>query len=112
MMKGKNIYTNMDTYKEEKKAELTRLEKEQEYFNSLPENYRLAEIFHEMHCHYNHTDECAWYYENWNDNPLRYEHTNYLKKANRFIAVAGKNGIDTAKLLDIFSEIRPLKYPF
>jgi hypothetical protein len=93
---------------EQKKAELVELEKKQELFNSLPENLRLAEILHKIQCHSNHADGCGWYYEKWGQIPLGYAHAEYIKRANKFIWVSKKYGVDAATLLKIFSEIEIL----
>ena len=65
----------------EAEKELKALREEQK----LPNNIKLATALHEIMCHYNHTDGCGWYYENWN--VMGYIRMEYLKKANTILKV-------------------------
>jgi len=59
------------------RAELLKYEKD------TPDDIKLAELLHSKQCHWNHTDGCSWYYENW-DNP-DYTKQKYLDKARKIL---------------------------
>lgn len=51
---------------------------------STEEAKELAEYLHGKQCHYNHIDECGWYYsENWNDHSRK----RYLNRATKLLLV-------------------------
>jgi hypothetical protein len=67
MDNSKNI-TKLQREIEERELKIGKLKEGQEAFDALPENYKLAEKIHDRTCSWNHTDGCAWMYENWTDN--------------------------------------------
>ncbi len=50
---------------EEKRIELENLKKRKQEFDSLPNEYKLADLIHEKTCRSNHIDVCAFHYEKW-----------------------------------------------
>lgn len=74
----------------ELRQELERLEAEQKGFDSLPEDFRLAELLHEQMCHADHTEHCCWHYDSW-DKMRDGEFTArrvYLRKAQAILGVS------------------------
>lgn len=69
----------------ELEEEIKKLKIQQNEFNSLPEEQRLAEAMHSKMCHSNHTDMCGWHYESW-INP-GYAKTEYMKKAQAILKI-------------------------
>jgi len=69
---------------EERESQVEKLEANQEEFDSLPENYKLAEKIHNVTCTWNHTDGCGWFYENWKGE-LRDTRKRYVEKADRVL---------------------------
>ena len=78
----------MDHDKELEKAE-AKLKEAQEHFNKaklavrqfngLPNEFKLAEAIHAIQCHWNHTDGCSWFYEDWDSKTGT--RADYVKKA-------------------------------
>jgi hypothetical protein len=49
---------------------------------------RTTELLHELFCHYNHTDQCGWYYEaasGENKKWTQYAHAKYLAAARELL---------------------------
>jgi len=69
---------------EERKLKIESLLTNQNKFESLPENYKLAEKIHSKTCSWNHTDGCSWEYENW-DGKLRQCRSHYVVIADRVL---------------------------
>ena len=82
---------------EERELKIGKLKANQTEFESLPENYKLAEKIHTSTCRFNHTDGCSWEYENWSDK-LGDTRKRYIKKADRVLTKVAY--IDAAKTLD------------
>jgi len=70
---------DIDEKIKELEKEIEELKEQKRWFNGLPQAQKIAELLHEKQCHWNHTDGCGWYYENWH-NP-GYARKEYLKKA-------------------------------
>lgn len=66
---------------ERAKAELGKLEQERDKFAQLTIQQQLAEALHSKFCHWNHTDGCGWYYNDWSDKVLDRTRVIYLDKA-------------------------------
>jgi len=57
--------------------------------------FQLAKLIHEKTCHYNHADQCGWFYEkNWEGSTRG----GYLKKANNII----DKGVDLQSAINTF----------
>lgn len=64
--------------------------------------YELAELMHARLCHWDHTEQCAWYYRNkqmtrWVDS---WEHKSWLKKAKNLVAKTGLSIDNIAKVVE------------
>ncbi|AGY46703.1 hypothetical protein BigBertha_195 [Bacillus phage BigBertha] len=85
------------------KAELEKLEKEQEEFNALSEDKQLAITLHELMCNWNHTDGCGWGYEtnggthNWDG----YAHKKWLEHAQQLIKLCAWDNVDLSTAVEI-----------
>lgn len=75
----------MDNSKQisELEEKLARLKSEQEEYDLLSEDKKLAELIHQQTCRYNHTDGCGWFYENWKQSSGT--RADYLKKAQNIL---------------------------
>ena len=71
--------TNLEKEIKEKNDTLAKLKMEQIKFNALPESHQLAHLIHLKTCNQNHTDGCAWDYENWVD--VKATRGRYINKA-------------------------------
>ena len=49
-----------------------------------PNLIKIAELLHSIQCHWNHTDYCGWYYEDW-DSKIGYARTRYLEQAKKLV---------------------------
>lgn len=78
----------MDNSKQisELEEKVARLKREQEEYNRLSEDKKLAELIHTKLCRYNHVDGCGWHYESWKQ-PLG-ARTEYLKKAQNILKLS------------------------
>lgn len=80
-------------------------ERVKEQYRSLTETeaHDIARLLHKKLCHYNHTDQCGWYYntvyDGLADDWTSYSHKEYLEKANRLIE-AGFTLDDVKKFLE------------
>jgi len=87
----------------EKQKELEKLKKEAHDIESLCPEYLLAFSLHAKLCHYNHTDECGWYYEihdgvhDWTGG----SHFSYLEKARKLL----KTGVNPATILVVIDNL-------
>ncbi len=77
-------------------SDITKLEEklaerksEKAKFDAMPERQRLAHILHEKQCGANHTDQCGWFYETW-ENPS-YSRNSYLEKADKLLKIVDYN---------------------
>jgi len=52
---------------QELQTKIDKLNKEKQLLLGLSPEKRVAELIHERLCSWNHTDGCAWFYENWDD---------------------------------------------
>jgi hypothetical protein len=83
---------------EELEKQISDLKREQKEYESLADNQRLAELIHEVTCHYNHTDGCSWYYDSWKTpNVPHSDRFRHLKKANAVLALV--NFEDAKKII-------------
>ena len=84
-----------------------RKELEKEYNSFLPKDKKLAIHLHNILCKSNHTDQCSWYYEKMEGDPLehdwdRYAHKEYLQKAREVLKVES----DVNHLIDIINTLK------
>ncbi len=75
---------DIDKEIEIKKDELAALEKMKEL--SCSPSKQLATLLHKKLCRWNHTDGCAWFYEE--DNWESFSHKEYLNMANKMLKIA------------------------
>lgn len=61
----------------------------------------LAEAIHKVTCHYNHVDQCSWYYGSWESRPQ--DRASYLTDADKIIAIPG---IDVQSVLKGIKALR------
>ena len=61
----------------------------------------LAEAIHNATCEYNHTDQCAWFYESW-DRP-GYDRSKALGQAKKLVELTS---MDTAQLIVVLSALK------
>lgn len=91
---------------------LATLRQRQKELETMTPEKRLAVELHRIMCHWNHTDGCGWYYEvsgyntpqethNWETGST---HADYLKKAQRAIALLPNVPVDT--ILDVASALK------
>ena len=96
-------------------AELAEEKKKLAEWNQKPDDdYKLAELMHDLFCRHNHTDGCSWFYENGGSHPARSapwelgdSHKRWLGKAREFKkqaatiqrVVKGKKGYQLAEAL-------------
>lgn len=71
------------------RAEMAEVEKEITREQLLTPAERVAEAFHQKHCHMEHTERCGWYYEKQfgNGEPVGWTHQHYLDKAEKLLAI-------------------------
>lgn len=99
---GKFIQIAPGEYDYDNKSERERVK---EQYRSLTETeaHEIARLLHKKLCHYNHTDQCGWYYstvyDGLADDWTSYSHKEYLEKANRLIE-AGFTLDDVRKFLE------------
>lgn len=99
---GKFIQIAPGEYDYDNKSERERVK---EQYRSLTETeaHDIARLLHKKLCHYNHTDQCGWYYstvyDGLADDWTSYSHKEYLEKANRLIE-AGFTLDDVKKFLE------------
>ena len=99
---GKFIQVAPGEYDYDNKSERERVK---EQYRSLTETeaHDIARLLHKKLCHYNHTDQCGWYYstlyDGLADDWTSYSHKEYLEKANRLIE-AGFTLEDVKKFLE------------
>ena len=67
--------------------ELERTKAAKNAFDSLPDEYKLAEEMHKKMCHINHEDGCDYYYGEWTASQLNYGHRTYLGKARGLLKI-------------------------
>lgn len=98
----RNITRDIDKEIIETQKKLDELQKEKVRLDMMPEDQRLAEHLHEMKCHHNHIDGCAWDYEtakqhtDWSG----HAHKEWLEKANNLLKIADYGAIvKIAKIL-------------
>jgi len=71
----------------------------------------LATVLHKQFCQRNHTEDCAWFYENERENPWEEkEHKVWLKKAYNVIKGSNSNFEQIMDAISTINEIRPLVY--
>lgn len=93
---------------EQKKIEIVELERKLEKARNESPERRLAKDLHGLLCTWNHTDGCSWYYEtkgnedDWNG----YTHSQYLKKAQKFICDCERKGVSVDKALEMYSLVK------
>ncbi len=91
-------------------SKLVEVEAAEEIERQLPAEHQLANILHELLCHWNHTDGCGWYYEfknrvaDWD----RDTHKGYLKKAVNLIARCEREGITPEDAIRIYKLMEKL----
>lgn len=75
----------MDNSKQitELEEKLARLKSEQEEYDLLSEDKKLAEFIHQQTSRFNHTDGCGWFYESWRQPSGT--RAGYLKKAQNIL---------------------------
>lgn len=61
----------------------------------------IADYLHSKECHSDHTDQCGWYYEKWEEK-LGWARRRYWKRAKRIKEYADKHNIDVKYLLSIW----------
>lgn len=71
-----------------------------------PESVAVAELLHGIICRYNHTDQCAWFYESDNTKDSRWmmpAHSSFLRKANDLLSVM--SDVDTAVVIRVLDSL-------
>lgn len=71
----------------ELEEKLAQLKSEQEEYDLLSEDKKLAEFIHQQTCRFNHTDGCGWYYESWRQPSSTSTRAGYLKKATNILKI-------------------------
>lgn len=84
-------------------AQIRKLENEQEAFDALSEDKRLAITLHELMCNWNHVDGCGWEYEiskgthNWNG----YAHKKWVENAKQLIKLCAWDNVELSTAVEI-----------
>ncbi len=63
----------------------------------------LADILHELICHWNHTDGCGWFYEDWAALRPGSTRAGWLDKARKLRAYAEGQGISIDQMVEILT---------
>ena len=90
------------------KAEIEKLQAEQDAFDRQTPEEKLAITLHELLCHANHTDGCGWFYDikdgihNWNSDG----HARYMHKACCVITSCRKNGVSSDFAINLLKLIK------
>lgn len=93
--------------------ELEEAKRQQEEFNKLRFDHRMALLLHENTCIHNHTDGCSWFYEIKNNvhDWSHYEHERYLVRATRIIeAFKADNIFDEGVITRLVNSITSRKH--
>ena len=83
-------------------------DEQKRFINSSPEA-KLAVALHDIQCHWNHTDQCGWFYEFENNEPDwdRDAHATYLDKARKVIsAMPDADFDDVIAFMKVLKEIK------
>jgi len=69
----------------EKECELAELKRRKIKFDCMTQEQRLATKLHERFCHFNHTDQCGWFYceDDWSQSAQK----NYIEKAEKILLI-------------------------
>lgn len=71
-----------------------------------PESIAIAELLHAVLCKYNHTDQCAWFYETDatpEDRWMKPAHAAFLRKANDLTKTL--SGVDVATIIIVLDAL-------
>lgn len=92
--------------------EIDQLNAQRKVLNDLGDPMKLADVLHEIDCHWNHTDGCGWYYESWEGvaagkwrNGTK---EGYLEKAKKVLAVVNDYGIKVEDAISLFADVKKI----
>lgn len=104
MQTKEQIQAEIDKETEKKAAAERRLEELQKKLAHVPSSDEgLADILHELICHWNHTDGCSWFYESWDTLRPGSTRHEWLQKAIRLRRYAEGRGISIDEVIEILT---------
>ena len=108
-MKSEEIQSEIDELRQKIiQLELRKVEAREEEKAKIPEKQlRLAAFIHFFTCNFNHTDQCAWYYEKWDGEcmPTKQDYLNKAVKLDSTIDALIKSGAYPEEFVDSILEI-------
>lgn len=100
------VRSQLEKRKAEIERELKSLREQLAEAEKLTPKQEIAEELHDVLCHSNHTDGCAWYYDDWNckrgENDIR---ARYLKAASVILQVVDGNREKALRIVYALREI-------
>lgn len=75
--------------------------------NITEEEKRLAEVLHNIMCHWNHTDGCGWEYDTWDSVlTLNSARATYLIRARKVLVEAKSLGVPEEHVISLFEQVK------